>query len=79
MYFLAQLYLIIVSSNFFQMRDEFEKTGKKSFDDNTSPHDVATLLKEFLRDLPEPLLTNKLYTPLLETQSKHVYVGIMIK
>uniref|UniRef100_A0A1A9ZEY1 Rho-GAP domain-containing protein n=1 Tax=Glossina pallidipes TaxID=7398 RepID=A0A1A9ZEY1_GLOPL len=51
-----------------QMRDELEKTGKKSFDDNTSPHDVATLLKEFLRDLPEPLLTNKLYTPLLETQ-----------
>uniref|UniRef100_A0A1B0C0Q9 Rho-GAP domain-containing protein n=1 Tax=Glossina palpalis gambiensis TaxID=67801 RepID=A0A1B0C0Q9_9MUSC len=51
-----------------QMRDEFEKTGKKRFDDNTSPHDVATLLKEFLRDLPEPLLSNKLYTALLGTQ-----------
>lgn len=32
------------------------------------PHDVATLLKEFLRDLPEPLLCRDLYHPFLLTQ-----------
>uniref|UniRef100_A0A1A9WLZ2 Rho-GAP domain-containing protein n=1 Tax=Glossina brevipalpis TaxID=37001 RepID=A0A1A9WLZ2_9MUSC len=51
-----------------QMREDFDKTGKKNFDDDTSPHDVATLLKEFLRDLPEPLLSNKLYRAFLATQ-----------
>ena len=33
-------------------------------------HDVATILKEFLRDLPEPLLPREVYHPLLSVQSK---------
>ncbi|KNC20685.1 hypothetical protein FF38_07036 [Lucilia cuprina] len=51
-----------------QMRDNFDKNNDKSFDDDTCPHNVATLLKEFLRDLPEPLLSNGLYNAFLETQ-----------
>ncbi|XP_022646940.1 rho GTPase-activating protein 6-like [Varroa destructor] len=30
-------------------------------------HDVAQLLKEFFRDLPEPLMTRQLYSPFLST------------
>lgn len=37
---------------------------------DTCPHDVATLLKEYFRDLPEPLLCKGLYTTFLETQRK---------
>ena len=31
---------------------------------------MATILKEFLRDLPEPLLPREVYHPLLSVQSK---------
>ncbi|KAH8272474.1 hypothetical protein KR044_007727 [Drosophila immigrans] len=51
-----------------QLRDDFDKKWNMCIPDNTCPHDVATLLKEYLRDLPEPLLCNKLYTTFLETQ-----------
>lgn len=33
------------------------------------PHDIATLLKEFFRDLPQPLLTSELYPAFLEVTS----------
>lgn len=36
-------------------------------DDEHSIHDVAALLKEFLRDMPDPLLTRELYTPFINT------------
>ncbi|XP_051862273.1 uncharacterized protein LOC117573151 isoform X2 [Drosophila albomicans] len=51
-----------------QLREDFDKKWNMCIPDNTCPHDVATLLKEYLRDLPEPLLCNKLYTTFLETQ-----------
>ncbi|XP_064537669.1 uncharacterized protein RhoGAP102A isoform X2 [Drosophila montana] len=51
-----------------QLREEFDKNCNMRIPDNTCPHDVATLLKEFLRDLPEPLLCKRLYTTFLETQ-----------
>ncbi|KAM8702758.1 hypothetical protein ACLKA7_005123 [Drosophila subpalustris] len=51
-----------------QLRDDFDKKWNMCIPDNTCPHDVATLLKEYLRDLPEPLLCKKLYTTFLETQ-----------
>lgn len=35
-----------------------------------SPHDVGALLKEYFRDLPEPLLTRELYTAFVGTASK---------
>lgn len=34
------------------------------------PHDVATLLKEFMRDLPDPLLCRDLYNAFVQTQSE---------
>jgi len=35
-----------------------------------NPHDVAALLKEFFRDLPDPLLTKDLYSAFVATCSK---------
>lgn len=37
------------------------------------PHDIATLLKEFFRDLPQPLLTSELYPAFLEVTSKTIW------
>ncbi|XP_026846854.1 uncharacterized protein LOC6602011 [Drosophila persimilis] len=51
-----------------QLREEFNKKSHMRIPHDTCPHDVATLLKEFLRDLPEPLLCSRLYTTFLETQ-----------
>lgn len=39
-----------------------------TIDSSICPHDIATLLKEFFRDLPEPLLTKHLYRAFLQTQ-----------
>lgn len=39
-------------------------------DEENGVHDVAALLKEFLRDLPDPLLTRDLYTAFLNTTRK---------
>lgn len=36
---------------------------------DTNPHDVACLLKEFFRSLPEPLIPRELYHPFLQTRS----------
>lgn len=35
---------------------------------NVQPHDVASLVKQFFRQLPEPLLTNHLYDCFVKTQ-----------
>ncbi|KAH8252394.1 hypothetical protein KR038_004773 [Drosophila bunnanda] len=52
-----------------QLREEFDSgIGCLRIPVNTCPHDVATLLKEFLRDLPEPLLCMTLYSTFIETQ-----------
>ncbi|EDV45259.2 uncharacterized protein LOC6555823 isoform X2 [Drosophila erecta] len=51
-----------------QLREEFDKDINLGISVDTCPHDVATLLKEFLRDLPEPLLCNTLYLTFLKTQ-----------
>ncbi|XP_065723467.2 uncharacterized protein RhoGAP102A isoform X2 [Drosophila suzukii] len=51
-----------------QLREEFDKNCNFRISVNTCPHDVATLLKEFLRDLPEPLLCDSLYSTFLKTQ-----------
>ncbi|KRK04839.1 uncharacterized protein LOC6523714 isoform X1 [Drosophila yakuba] len=51
-----------------QLRKEFDKDINFGISVDTCPHDVATLLKEFLRDLPEPLLCNTLYLTFLKTQ-----------
>ncbi|XP_031640723.1 uncharacterized protein LOC116352342 isoform X2 [Contarinia nasturtii] len=51
-----------------ELREELDCGSLKTFDSETSPHDVASLLKEYLRDLPEPLLCRSLYPAFLSTQ-----------
>ncbi|XP_053616683.1 uncharacterized protein RhoGAP102A isoform X2 [Plodia interpunctella] len=51
-----------------QLREEWERCQTSPLDQTTCPHDVATLLKEFLRDLPDPLLCRDLYQAFLHTQ-----------
>ncbi|KAM3958350.1 LOW QUALITY PROTEIN: rho GTPase activating protein at 102A [Aphomia sociella] len=51
-----------------QLREEWERGQISALDATTCSHDVATLLKEFLRDLPDPLLCRDLYQAFLQTQ-----------
>ncbi|XP_019945208.1 rho GTPase-activating protein 6-like isoform X2 [Paralichthys olivaceus] len=50
-----------------QLREEFDQGWEVSLDEEHSVHDVAALLKEFLRDMPDPLLTRELYTAFINT------------
>lgn len=52
---------------FFQLREEFDRGVDVSLEEEHSVHDVAALLKEFLRDMPDPLLTRELYTAFINT------------
>ncbi|XP_034237562.1 uncharacterized protein LOC117643033 [Thrips palmi] len=51
-----------------QLREEFDGGQEASLDDDLCPHDVATLLKEYFRDLPDPLLCRDLYQAFVQTQ-----------
>ncbi|XP_026864524.2 rho GTPase-activating protein 36 isoform X3 [Electrophorus electricus] len=48
-----------------QMRDDFDSGTDVILDEEHSVHDVAALLKEFLRDMPDPLLPRELYRAFL--------------
>ncbi|XP_077399860.1 rho GTPase-activating protein 36 isoform X2 [Vanacampus margaritifer] len=48
-----------------QLREDFDAGVDVQLDDEHSVHDVAALLKEFLRDMPDPLLTRELYPAFL--------------
>ncbi|XP_070694495.1 rho GTPase-activating protein 6-like [Pempheris klunzingeri] len=50
-----------------QLREEFDQGWEVYLDEEHSVHDVAALLKEFLRDMPDPLLTRELYTAFINT------------
>uniref|UniRef100_A0A8C8LKK9 Rho-GAP domain-containing protein n=1 Tax=Oncorhynchus tshawytscha TaxID=74940 RepID=A0A8C8LKK9_ONCTS len=50
-----------------QLREEFDRGVDVQLDEEHSVHDVAALLKEFLRDMPDPLLTKELYTAFINT------------
>ncbi|KAK0145004.1 Rho GTPase-activating protein 6 [Merluccius polli] len=50
-----------------QLREEFDQAGEVLLDEEQSVHDVAALLKEFLRDMPDPLLTRELYTAFINS------------
>lgn len=52
---------------FLQLREEFDRGVDVQLDEEHSIHDVAALLKEFLRDMPDPLLTRELYTAFINT------------
>ena len=51
-----------------QLRYEFDSGRNVYFSDDLNPTDVAGLLKGFLRDLPEALLTKELYSPFIATR-----------
>ena len=55
-----------------QLREDFDSGADVILTDEVSVHDVATILKEFFRDLPEPLLPREVYHPLLAIQSKNM-------
>ncbi|KAL4631707.1 rho GTPase-activating protein 6-like isoform X1 [Arapaima gigas] len=48
-----------------QLRDEFDQGADVVLDEEHSVHNVAALLKEFLRDMPDPLLPRELYCAFL--------------
>ncbi|KAM6945791.1 rho GTPase-activating protein 6 [Aplochiton taeniatus] len=50
-----------------QLREEFDRGVDVRLDEEQSVHDVAALLKEFLRDMPDPLLSKELYTAFINT------------
>ena len=53
-----------------QLREEFDSGHDVQLTaDDYSPHDVGGLLKEFLRDLPDPLLCRELYSAFVATAS----------
>ena len=55
---------------YFQLREEFDSGGQITLSMETGVHDVATLLKEFFRDLPEPVIPKEIQAALLATQSR---------
>ncbi|KAM6354326.1 rho GTPase-activating protein 36 isoform 2-T4 [Alca torda] len=50
-----------------QLREEFDQGLDVFLDEHQSVHDVAALLKEFLRDMPDPLIPRELYAAFLST------------
>ena len=54
-----------------QLREEFDSGADVKLSEDLCPHDVATLIKEYFRDLPEPLLPHDLYQPFLASQSEY--------
>lgn len=52
------------------MREDYDNGYSSVITSNSNPHDVAALFKEFLRSLPDPLLTRELYTAYLQAASK---------
>ncbi|NXC38577.1 RHG06 protein, partial [Penelope pileata] len=52
-----------------QLREEFDHGLDVFLDQHQSVHDVAALLKEFLRDMPDSLIPRELYAAFLSTAS----------
>ncbi|XP_029459141.1 LOW QUALITY PROTEIN: rho GTPase-activating protein 6 [Rhinatrema bivittatum] len=50
-----------------QLREDFDRGIDVVLEEEHSVHDVSALLKEFLRDMPDPLLTKELYTAFINT------------
>ncbi|XP_042620399.1 rho GTPase-activating protein 6-like [Cyprinus carpio] len=53
-----------------QLREAFDQGAEVVLDQRHSVHDVAALLKEFLRDMPDPLLTRELYSAFISCTCK---------
>ncbi|XP_062849362.1 rho GTPase-activating protein 36 [Trichomycterus rosablanca] len=52
-----------------QLREDFDSGTDVVLDEEHSVHDVAALLKEFLRDMPDPLLPRELYSAFLHANN----------
>jgi hypothetical protein len=53
-----------------QLREDFDCGRDTELSADLCPHDAATLLKEFFRDLPDPLMCRELYPAFINTQRK---------
>ncbi|XP_020294127.1 rho GTPase-activating protein gacII isoform X2 [Pseudomyrmex gracilis] len=51
-----------------ELRENFDSGRETKIGSDQCPHDVATLLKEYFRDLPDPLLCRELYQAFVHTQ-----------
>ncbi|XP_015593201.1 uncharacterized protein LOC107266824 [Cephus cinctus] len=51
-----------------QLREDFDCGRETRIGPDQCPHDVAALLKEYFRDLPDPLLCRDLYQAFVHTQ-----------
>ncbi|XP_012534160.1 uncharacterized protein LOC105835425 isoform X2 [Monomorium pharaonis] len=51
-----------------QLREDFDCGRETKIGPDQCPHDVATLLKEYFRDLPDALLCRELYQAFVHTQ-----------
>ena len=52
------------------MKEDYDSGHACVITEESNPNDVAALFKEFLRCLPEPLLTRELYPAFLSSASK---------
>ena len=52
------------------MKEDFNFGKKDVINNDSNPHDVAALFKEFLRCLPDPLLTRELYCAFMKSGRK---------
>lgn len=58
------------------MKEDFNFGKKDVINNDSNPHDVAALFKEFLRCLPDPLLTRELYCAFMKSGRKLDFIAM---
>lgn len=61
------------------MREDYDNGCTKVITEESNPYDVAALFKDFIRKLPEPLMTRELYSSFLNVGSKYEAKNISSK
>lgn len=59
-----------------ELSEEIDKNPNNVQLLNETPIQVAALIKKFLRELPDPLLTFRLHRLFITAQSKYIYIYI---